>query len=105
MTTVLFRQSGNTLLGFEISGHSGAGVAGEDVVCAAISSAAYMAANTITDICHLTATAEVKDGYMRVDVDKADAMRCQEILLGLRLHLEQLTRQFPHHIQVTTLEV
>ena len=33
--------------GFEISGHAG-GSAGRDIVCAAVSSAVYMAANTVT---------------------------------------------------------
>ena len=92
-------------MGFEISGHSGAGVRGEDVVCAAVSSAAYLAANTITDVCHAAADAAVADGHMIVKVAKADAGRCQDILKGLRLHMEQLEQQYPHHIQVTNLEV
>ena len=55
MTRVVFLRAGQTLLGYDISGHSGAGVAGEDVVCAAISSAAYLVANTITEVCAIAA--------------------------------------------------
>lgn len=105
MTRVVFRLSGDTLTGFEISGHSGAGVAGEDVVCAAVSSAAYMAANTVTDVCHCAANAVAEDGHMVLEVTPADAVRCQDILQGFRLHMEQLTQQYPHHIKVTNLEV
>lgn len=101
MTRVVFRLSDDTLTGFEISGHSGAGMAGEDVVCAAISSAAYMTANTVTEICGCTAHAVAEDGYMVLAVAKNDAHRCQDILKGFRLHTEQLMQQYPHHIQVT----
>lgn len=105
MTQIVFLQSGDSLVGFDISGHSGAGIAGEDVVCAAISSAAYLVANTITDICRISADALVEDGRMVVRVAEKDAARCQDILKGLHLHMEQLEQQYPHHIQVTNLEV
>ncbi len=105
MTRVVFLSDGRYLKGFDISGHSGAGIAGEDVVCAAISSAAYMAANTITDVCGCTGKIEVQDGHMAVTVDQDDLSRCQDILAGLLLHMQQLKEQYPHHIQVTNLEV
>ncbi|MGI6264946.1 MAG: ribosomal-processing cysteine protease Prp [Acutalibacteraceae bacterium] len=100
MTRVTLRQTDGLLTGFEIRGHSGAGAAGEDVVCAAISSAAYMAANTVTEICRCPARAETADGEMTLAVDPADAPRCQEILRGFRLHMEQLAKQYPHHIHL-----
>lgn len=105
MTRVVFHTTGPILTGFEISGHSGAGMAGEDVVCAAVSSAAYMAANTITDVCFCAATADADDGHMAVAVNRDDAVRCQDILKGFRLHMDQLAGQYPHHIQVIDLEV
>ena len=105
MTRVVFLRAGQTLLGYDISGHSGAGVAGEDVVCAAISSAAYLVANTITEVGPIPAETAATDGHMTVRVDKKDAAGCQSILQGLLLHMEQLEQQYPHHIQVTNLEV
>lgn len=66
MTRVVFLRAGQTLLGYDISGHSGAGVAGEDVVCAAISSAAYLVANTITEVCAIAAETAATDGHMTV---------------------------------------
>ena len=101
----MFLRAGKTLLGFDISGHSGAGDRGEDVVCAAISSAAYLTANTITDVCAVEADTVVQDGQMTVRVAAKDAARCQDILKGFQLHMEQLEQQYPHHIQVTNLEV
>lgn len=105
MTRVVFHTAGPEITGFELSGHSGAGQAGEDVVCAAVSSAAYMAANTITEVCGCAAKAVADDGYMQVVVPRGEAVRCQDILKGFRLHMDQLAGQYPHHIQVTDLEV
>lgn len=105
MTRVVFLRAGETLTGFDISGHSGAGTAGEDVVCAAVSSAAYLVANTITEVCAIPADASAADGHMTVTIPKKAAARCQDILNGLLLHMEQLQEQYPHHIQVTNLEV
>ena len=39
MTTVTFHSEGSRLTGFEMKGHSGYAPQGEDIVCAALSSA------------------------------------------------------------------
>ena len=54
--------------GFRVSGHTG--VRGKSIVCAAVSSACYMAANTITEIIGAAADVSEDDGYMRVIVNK-----------------------------------
>lgn len=102
MTRALFRLKDGRLCGFTLEGHTGAGKAGEDIVCAAVSSAAYLAANTITEFCDPAADAEARDGYLRVTV--RDAARCQDILRGFRLHMEQLQEQYPERIRVEILE-
>ena len=43
-----FREPDGTLTGYTFSGHSDYAEQGSDIVCAAVSSAAYMAANTIS---------------------------------------------------------
>ena len=53
MTTAKFLFSDDVIISFELSGHSGAGEEGTDIVCSAISSAVYMAANTIIEIMKL----------------------------------------------------
>ena len=53
--------------GFEISGHAG-GSAGTDIVCAAVSSAVYMAANTVTDVIKIHADISEQDGYLKFSV-------------------------------------
>ena len=94
-----------TLKGFRISGHSDAAQAGEDIVCAAISSAAYLAANTITEVIRAEAAAEAEDGYMYLSVAKKDLARCGDILNGLKLHLLSLEEQYPQNLNVFYSEV
>ena len=66
MVSIHFLTSSEGLLqGFLMEGHAGAGEAGQDVVCAAISSAAYLVVNTLTDICHVTPlTLRAEEGRM-----------------------------------------
>ena len=45
-----FANADGALLGFSVLGHSGLAQEGEDILCAAVSSAAYMTANTVLEI-------------------------------------------------------
>ena len=70
-----------------IEGHAGYADPGEDIVCAAVSSVAYMTANTITEIIKADTEVAVEDGMMFVKVAAGDALRCRDLLTGLKLHL------------------
>lgn len=105
MTQSKFFVKGGVLSGFSVDGHSGAGMAGGDIVCAAISSAAFMTVNTVTDICGCRAAAEVDDGHMKIMVDERDTARCQDILKGFRLHMEELKEQYPRSIHIETVDI
>ena len=100
MIKVNFFTSGKDIVGFEISGHSGSAETGSDIICSAVSSAAYMAANTITEIVKCKAEADISDGYMSFCV-RSDLSDAQQILEGLKLHLEALAADYPDNIKVT----
>ncbi len=85
---------------FTVSGHSESAEAGKDIVCAAVSSAALMAANTVTEILGVAASEEMHDGYLNVSFVNSEA--AADIVRGLRLHLEQLSLQYPQFVKVTT---
>ncbi len=93
------------ILGFHIKGHSEMADSGKDIICAFVSSAAYMAANTITDIIYAHAETRVEDGDMFVMVEKKDAVSCRDILAGLKLHLINTEEQYPNYLQVNYTEV
>ncbi len=105
MTTATFFSRNGRWYGFRISGHSGDAPAGESIVCAAVSSAAYMAANTVTDVCGCEASAEVRDGFLSLSVSEADLPRCQITLEGFHLHMKMLQEQYPDNIQLDYTEV
>ncbi|MDD5932654.1 MAG: ribosomal-processing cysteine protease Prp, partial [Oscillospiraceae bacterium] len=50
MTTITFRMEGDRIVGFDSQGHSGYAEAGEDIVCAAITSAIRLVEATINDV-------------------------------------------------------
>ena len=86
--------------GFTVKGHAGFADAGKDIVCAAVSSAAYLAANTVTEILGVNATAEDKDGYMNFYFTGSE--EAARIVRGLQLHLTELAQEYPGCIKIST---
>lgn len=100
MTTAKFLFSDDIIVSFELSGHSGAGEEGTDIVCSAVSSAVYMAANTIIEIMKLSPEAEVRDGYLKFAMNMDDARKSKVITDGLYLHLSELQGQYPNNLKL-----
>ena len=101
-----FTAKNGDLLGFSISGHAEWGISGDDIVCSAVSSAAFMTANTITDIIGVSADFTIdKTGSMILKISPNDSYRCREILLGFKLHMVILEDQYPENIKVNYTEV
>ena len=101
MTQSKFLVRDGLLYGFTIRGHSGAAPAGEDVVCAAVSSAALMTVNTVTDVCRCGAAVQCGDGFLSLRLSRAEAVRCRDVLEGFRLHMEAMREQYPQYITLT----
>ena len=100
-----FLHRGNTLCGFALEGHCG-GIAGCDIVCAAVSSAAYLTANTVTEVIGAKPELTVdENGAMRLVLSAAEAARCIDILQGFLLHLDALGQDYPKQIQLIHSEV
>lgn len=100
MTSVKFLADKN-LYGFEISGHASKSHDDEvgKIVCSAVSSAAYMAANTITEVIGDKAEATVDDAMMRVLVQNPSKASIL-VLEGLKLHLTELSNQYSNNITI-----
>ena len=79
--------------GFSVKGHSGYASQGEDIVCASVSSAVYMTANTITEIIKVTPdTLSESDGLIELRLNDADAEKSKDILSGFLLHMTELEK-------------
>ena len=92
MICAKFLTRNGTLHGFDVQGHSGLAARGSDIVCAAVSSAVYMTANTITEVCGCEAAIREEDGRLRLTVT-SDIDKAQPILRGLEIHLQELVAQ------------
>ncbi len=105
MITVTFSFNKADCVGFCISGHSGYSEQGSDIVCSAVSSAAYMAVNTITEILHINPKVAVKDGFLSIALTNSEAEKASVILDGFALHITALCEQYPDYIIVNNSEV
>ena len=104
MLSATFLHRDDMLCGFDLNGHCG-GEAGRDILCAAVSSAAYMTANTLTDVCNLDADISEQDGHLKICLSTEDMKQAQIILNGFYLHMKQLHEQFPDRIDLNNTEV
>lgn len=107
MITAEFLTTANgNLLGFGIFDHAGFAKEGEDIVCAAVSSAAYLTINTVTDVLHITPEIlKVSDANMQLRIESKDAKMAKDILEGLKLHMQGLEEQYSDYIRVGYTEV
>jgi uncharacterized protein YsxB (DUF464 family) len=95
-----------TLQGFLMEGHAEYGEAGTDIVCAAVSSAAYLTVNTLTEICHVSPLSlRVGEGEMFFRIEPKDEPICRDLLAGLKLHLTSLEEQYPDGLRVGYMEI
>ena len=104
MTRCEFFTDNDRITGFSISGHSGYGEAGSDIVCAAISAVVTMAEATINDVCGAKAKVRVKEQDARVTLmlptscDEEEAV--QAVLAGMMLTLISMRDDYPDYIEV-----
>ena len=104
MTKVKFLDGKSGICGFEISGHSTLNCDDEEgkLLCSAISSAAYMAVNTVSEIVGDDFDElEVKDGFMKVKL-LMPSRETRVILEGFKLHITSLSEDYKNKIQILT---
>ena len=106
MTTITFYSQGSRVTGFEVKGHSGYAPQGEDIVCAAVTSAVRLVEATVNDVMGLCAAVKVNaqeavitlhlPGGLASDAEST----CQNLLTGLMVYLAQLHDEYPDNIEV-----
>jgi uncharacterized protein YsxB (DUF464 family) len=104
MLGVAFRRDSRQRLSSVFAeGHAQAGIAGDDVVCAAASAILQAAELGLTRYAGLAETTERADGRMRVVIPPAERDRedVKAILATAELAIEQLAWQFPVNVRIT----
>ena len=106
MTTVTFHSEGSRLVSFEVKGHSGYAPEGEDIVCAAVTSAVRLAECAVNDVLGLEAAVKVreKDASLSLklpaSLGQTNESTCQTLLAALMVHFVQLAEEYPENISV-----
>ena len=106
MTAVTFQTEASRIVGFEVKGHSGYAEEGEDIVCAAITSAVRLTECTINDVLGLEAAVKVREKDASITLrlpaklGQTNESTCQALLTGLMVHFVQLAEEYPEFISV-----
>ncbi len=100
MVKVTILKHEGIIRGFHIGGHAGCGTAGKDIICAAVSSAAYLVANTITEVMGIDADTQVDQALMRLTLTKEQAIKAQDLLKGFELQMRELNKAHSKNIKV-----
>jgi len=106
MTTITFHSEGRRVVGFEVEGHSGYAPEGEDIVCAAISSAVRLTECAVNDVLGLEAPVKVREGdaYLSLKLPgglgQAAESVCQTLLAALMVHFVRLAEEYPENCSV-----
>ena len=106
MTTVTFHSEGSRLTGFDMKGHSGYAPQGEDIVCAALTSAVRLTECAVNDVLGLEASVKVreKDASISLKIPnglgQTNEKLCQTLLAALLVHCVKLAEEYPDNISV-----
>ena len=106
MTTITFLTEDARIIGFDVQGHSGWGESGEDIVCAAITSAVRLVEATVNDVMGLCAAVKVREADASISLRLPGGLAntaestCQNLLTGLMVYLAQLHDEYPDNIEV-----
>jgi len=105
MTTVTFLTEEARIVGFDAQGHSGFAAEGEDIVCAAVTSAVRLVEAT-NDVMGLCAAVKVREQDAAISFRLPGGLAptaestCQNLLTGLMVYLAQLHDEYPENIEV-----
>ena len=98
---VFFTENGR-LSGFSLSGHAGYGTAGNDVACAAVSSAAELTCNTVTEFFGDDADVSVSENMLTLRLKNEGCGYSEKLIESFKTHLVFISEEFPRSIQIIT---
>ena len=106
MITAAFHLEGARIVSFQVEGHSGLAPQGEDVLCAAVTSAVRLTECAVNDVLGLEASVKVKEDKALISLklpgglSQQNESTCQSLLTALMLYLSQLHEEYPDNIIV-----
>ena len=106
MITASFHLEGSRIVSFQVEGHSGLATEGEDILCAAVTSAVRLTECAVNDVLGLEASVKVKPEKALISLKlpgglgQTNESTCQTLMAALMVYLTQLTEEYPDHIIV-----
>ena len=100
MISAKFTAGGGRITGCTVEGHAQYAEKGQDIVCSAVSAVSIMTANTVTEVLRAAAGVKTGDGYLEIRLKENNA-EAENLLEGLRLFLEGLSKQYPEYVRVS----
>lgn len=106
MITASFHLEGSRIVSFQVEGHSGLATEGEDILCAAVTSAVRLTECAVNDVLGLEASVKVKPEKALISLrlpgglSQQNESTCQTLLTGLMVYLTQLCEEYPDNIIV-----
>ena len=106
MITAAFHLEGARIVSFQVEGHSGLAPQGEDVLCAAVTSAVRLTECAVNDVLGLEASVKVKPDKALISLklpgglSQQNESTCQSLLTALMLYLSRLHEEYPENIIV-----
>lgn len=97
----MFRKKGSDFYSVELDGHACYGDHGSDIVCAAVSSAAQLTANGITEILGVPASVEAAQDELSIKLPDNPPGNAIAFMNSLHLHLKALEEDYPENIHVS----
>ncbi len=103
MLKAVFIKKNGRLCRCSVKGHAGYAEHGQDIVCAAVSSAVQLTANLLTETFATGAEASAKGDTVNIRTDGSDT--AAKLLDALYVHLQCISEEFPDTIQFEITEV
>ncbi|MCI7767419.1 MAG: ribosomal-processing cysteine protease Prp [Oscillospiraceae bacterium] len=100
MIKAVFYTENGRLCGFSLSGHAGYGTAGNDVACSAVSSAAELTCNTITEFFGDDADVSVSENTLTLRLKNEGCENSRRLMESFKAHLGFISEEFPRSIQI-----
>ena len=102
---------GSRIVSFTVEGHTGLAEAGEDILCAAVTSAVRLTECAVNDILGLEAAVKVREKDASITLKlpgglgQTNESTCQTLLTAMMVYFTDLREEYPDNIIVYDMEV
>ncbi len=106
MTNITILYDGENVTAFKVSGHSGYGTSGNDIVCAAISAITQNACVAICEVLKINASVKIDEegGFLSLvlpkNLNKEKNNQAQTILKAMQKSLEYVQNDYKKYVKV-----